>query len=76
MLTASEKVREASGRKSYGITDWESRREKGLDNMINCPRAEDIQTEPRKDTPSPKAPTLLSHNPFLSCNAKVYMSDQ
>lgn len=41
-----------------GITDWESRREKGLDNMINCHRAKDIQTEPSKDTPSPKAPTL------------------
>lgn len=41
-----------------GITDWESRREKGLDNMINCHRAEDIQTEPKKDTPNPKAPAL------------------
>lgn len=40
------------------ITDWESRREKGSDNMSNCHRAEHMQTEPRKDTPSPKAPAL------------------
>lgn len=44
MLKTSETIREASGRKTQiwkGIIDWESRREKGLDDVINCHRAQE-----------------------------------
>lgn len=43
---------------NHRLGKWEGN--KGLDNMINCHRTEDMQTEPRKDTETPKAPALPS----------------